>query len=341
VDEAEVISELYGLPPGDFTRVRNERAAQARIAGDKALAARLKALRKPTASAWALNMLVRRHPEEINDLLELGGRLREAQTSLAGDQLRELTKQRRQAVAALGRQARALAAQLGQRLSPAAGIELEDSLNAALADPSAGYAVRSGRMTAPISYVGLGPLAMPADVEESVAPAPGGLESVTTDWPAEWPDEAGGLIWSVPDRIEPVPAARTGRVVRPAAVPPPPSPSLEEARLREELEQARRRRELDQARFERDAAERAAADAAVALRDAQIEVDQVTERRKALDRRVDELNEELRKAEEEAMRAAKDVLAARHDRDSAARADLIARRAAERARAEVERLDHP
>src|SRR4051794_2614732 len=30
VDEAEVISELYGLAPGDFTRVRNERAAQAR-----------------------------------------------------------------------------------------------------------------------------------------------------------------------------------------------------------------------------------------------------------------------------------------------------------------------
>ena len=113
-----MISELYALPLADFTRVRNDLAAQAKARGRKQLAESIKQLRKPTASAWAVNMLVRHHPEEITELLALGAKLREAQSSLAGEALRELTKQRRQAVAALARMARVVAVGYGQKLSP-------------------------------------------------------------------------------------------------------------------------------------------------------------------------------------------------------------------------------
>ena len=158
MDETEIISELYALPLADFTRVRNDLAAQAKRRGRKQLAETIKQLRKPTASAWAVNLLVRHHPEEITALLAIGAQLREAQSSLAGDALRDLTRQRRQAIAALGRLARAVAARYGQKLSSASESEVEETLQAALVDPAAGYALRSGRLTAPLSYVGLGPL---------------------------------------------------------------------------------------------------------------------------------------------------------------------------------------
>jgi len=361
VDETEVISELYALPLADFTRVRNDLAAQAKARGRKQLAESIKQLRKPTASAWAVNMLVRHHPDEITELLALGARLREAQSSLAGEALRELTKQRRQAVAALARLARGVAVGYGQKLSAASEAEVEETLGAALVDPAAGYALRSGRLTSPLSYVGLGPLAAvagPAPTADTELPKPAG-RSIT----ATWPEGESGLIWPVPDEVDP-PAEAPARIappapprpVAPAAGPPapvapPPRPRVvpppasradgeERRRLdREELERVRRQRELAEAREARDEAEDRAERTAAALDEAQAKAEAATARRVELDRRVDALHEELRQAEEEAMRAAKDVLEARHARDSAARADLVARRYVERARAEVERLE--
>jgi hypothetical protein len=362
VDEAEVISELYALPLADFTRVRNDRAAWAKARGRRQLAESIRKLRKPTASAWAVNMLVRHHPEEITALLAIGAQLREAQSSLAGDALRELTKQRRAAIAALARQARAVAAGYGQKLSAASETEVEETLQAALVDPAAGYALKSGRLTAPLSYVGLGPLAAvagPPPTAETELPRPAG-RSITATWPE---GESGGLMWPVPDEIEtpaatpvptpaPTPAAAPRQprqqpaplrpAPRPRAVPTPESRRAEEERRRserEELEQARRRRELEEAREARDDAESRAEATAAVLDEAQARAEAATARRVELDKRVDALHDELRAAEEEAMRAAKDVLEARHARDSAARADLVARRHVERARAEVERLE--
>ena len=352
MDETEIISELYALPLADFTRVRNDLAAQAKRRGRKQLAETIKQLRKPTASAWAVNLLVRHHPEEITALLAIGAQLREAQSSLAGDALRDLTRQRRQAIAALGRLARAVAARYGQKLSSASESEVEETLQAALVDPAAGYALRSGRLTAPLSYVGLGPLsavAGPAPTAETEIPKPAGT-SIT----ATWPEGDGGLIWPVPDEIEPPPVA-VPEPVHAAPAPPEPAPAApkpapepvrdrraeEERRRRErdDLEQARRRRELAEAREAQEEAESRAERTSAELDEAQARAEAATARRVELDRHVDALHEELREAEEAAMRAAKDVLEARHARDSAARADLVARRAVERSRAEVERLE--
>ncbi|MCW2667516.1 MAG: hypothetical protein JWN57_2478, partial [Frankiales bacterium] len=63
--------DLYALPPEEFTAARDAAARQARADGDRAGAAALKALRKPTAPAHLVNLLVRAEPDLVDQLLEL------------------------------------------------------------------------------------------------------------------------------------------------------------------------------------------------------------------------------------------------------------------------------
>jgi hypothetical protein len=134
------------------------RAAEARRAGDRELATAIKAMKRPATSAWLVNLLVRNESAQVEELLALGGAMREAQERLAGDELRRLSQRRRQAVSALGRAARGLASEVGQHTSEATQRELETTLEAALADPAAGDAVRSGRVTVALTPSGLGSL---------------------------------------------------------------------------------------------------------------------------------------------------------------------------------------
>ena len=115
MDRDEVADELYALPPEEFIPARKARADQAKAEGDKALAQEIGSLPKPSTAAWVCNLLLRYEGEEIAGLVELGGLLREAQESLAGDQVRALDVQRRQLIAALTRQARAWPTSRGTR----------------------------------------------------------------------------------------------------------------------------------------------------------------------------------------------------------------------------------
>ncbi|HZC40168.1 MAG TPA: hypothetical protein VE343_05800, partial [Streptosporangiaceae bacterium] len=132
---ARAADELYAIPPAGFTAARNERARQAREAGDRELAAAIAGLRRPTASAWLVNLLSREAPDQVSRLLDLGEELREAQQALAGDRLRELSGRRRQLVAAATEAAGRLAADAGQPASDQVQREVEATLDAALSDP--------------------------------------------------------------------------------------------------------------------------------------------------------------------------------------------------------------
>ncbi len=152
VDEAA--DELYGLPPEQFTAARDEKAREARDGGDRKLAAALSRLRKPTVSAWVLNLLVRDQPEVGEQLVSLGQELRRAQAQLSGDALRELAAQRQRLVTALVRSARKLAAAAGHRVTAGTALELEQTLHAALADPAVAAEVSSGRLVKPTTRTG-------------------------------------------------------------------------------------------------------------------------------------------------------------------------------------------
>ncbi|MEV5070937.1 transposase [Microbacterium sp. LMI12-1-1.1] len=139
-----VAAELYALPPSEFTARRNARAGMA--AG--AVAKRIKALRKPTISAWTVNLLAR--DGQLADAIELSAALREAQDDLDGAELARLGKQRRQLVAALAKQAVGLAEDAGGTLSAAAREDVEKTINAAVMDAAAAAAVLTGRLVTPL-----------------------------------------------------------------------------------------------------------------------------------------------------------------------------------------------
>src|SRR6185503_2334221 len=119
-DVAEIAERLYGLLPEEFTAARDSEAKRIRASGDRETASAIAALRRPSLAAWLVNALVRHRHDEVEQLLAL----REAQQGLAGDQVRTLGRQRQQVLAALGRQARALARELGHPVSEDVGLEV-------------------------------------------------------------------------------------------------------------------------------------------------------------------------------------------------------------------------
>lgn len=171
----EAAAELYAVTPAGFVAARNAVARRARDAGDRDLATAIGRLRRPSASAWAVNLLVRAAAADVAELLSLGEELRSAQQRLQGEQLRRLNNRRREVVAALAGRARRLAADAGHPLSAAAAAEVEQTLAAALADPGHARAVRAGQLTRPLQYVGLGAeplIAAPPAEGAGTAPAP-------------------------------------------------------------------------------------------------------------------------------------------------------------------------
>jgi hypothetical protein len=154
---ADVLDRLYELPPERFIAARDEAVEAARLAGDRGAASAIAALRRPTVAAWLVNLLARRRPELVAELLELGEALRRAQRDLRGDELRELSTRRRAAVGGLVAQARRLAREAGRsgRENLPLG-DVEATLSAALAEPELAEAVRAGTLTKATGYAGFG-----------------------------------------------------------------------------------------------------------------------------------------------------------------------------------------
>ena len=140
----------------EFAATRNVRAAEAQSAGDRDLAAAIRHLRRPTTSAWLANLLVRRRPTQIAQLLELGTAMQRAQADLAGEEMRQLSQRRQEVVTSLSDSARQLAHELGKQASDATMRELEETLEAAIADAGSRDALASGHLAAAMRYSGLG-----------------------------------------------------------------------------------------------------------------------------------------------------------------------------------------
>ena len=164
----EIVDDLYSGPPAEFISRRAAAVKAARADKDRELAEAIGELRKPTVSAWLVNLLVRDDADLAGQIVALGEGLREAEKSLDGPALRELSKQRRQLVRSLVARARKLAQPTGQKIGDAVVQELDATLTAALADPAVAREVVSGRLTAAREYAGFGS----ADSSDGTAPAP-------------------------------------------------------------------------------------------------------------------------------------------------------------------------
>lgn len=164
MDLTTIADELYSLTPAEFTKARNDRAKTANVE-DRALAASISRLPKPSTAAWVVNAVARRQTDQLEQVLTLGAALRQAQVNLDGAELRELNKQRRQLTAAVTAQARDLARQLGVTVTTAVATQVEETLRAAMTDENAARAVRTGQLVEALAATGVGNL----DVSSAVA----------------------------------------------------------------------------------------------------------------------------------------------------------------------------
>jgi hypothetical protein len=150
----EAAGELYGADPEAFTRRRSELVAAARSAGQAVAARQIAGLRKPTRSAWMINLLVRSDPDAAARLATLGEELRAAEESGDGDRMRETAQARRKLIATLV--PRALSAS-GEDNPPAAlREEVTATFSAALADPEVAEQIQHGTLLRPARRVGFG-----------------------------------------------------------------------------------------------------------------------------------------------------------------------------------------
>lgn len=143
------IRELYAGPREAFVRERDALAKRRATAGDAEGAARVRALRKPTVPAWALDRLALEEREGVRELVELGGRLRAAQRrALSGgdaEPLRAALEERRRRVAALARRTSEILGAAG--IGPASHHDdVVSTLEAAAADEEAGAALLAGTL---------------------------------------------------------------------------------------------------------------------------------------------------------------------------------------------------
>jgi hypothetical protein len=157
-------ADLYGLPLEEFTKARDGLAKELRRAGKKEAADEVKALRKPSVSAWTVNQLARRHPQETKALVKAGDELRKAQRAAVGgrgpEALRDATRAHRDRLEDLTSAARHELDAAGSTLQRVA-----QNLRGASVDKEASKALLAGTLTADVEQSGFGSLL-------SVVPAP-------------------------------------------------------------------------------------------------------------------------------------------------------------------------
>ncbi|MBA3419702.1 MAG: hypothetical protein ACR2KO_08115 [Geodermatophilaceae bacterium] len=295
MDLESVVDELYALDPGEFTAIRTEREKQARADGDKELSRQIHQLRKPTITAWLANLLARERPDSLRPLRELARQLQDAQQTLQGDALRQLSRQRHQLVYALVQEIRELAAANGQQVTEQVARELEQTLDATLADPAAADAVLAGRLTTALQHSGFGP-------QSAVAPSrPGPAKSPTKTTPK-------------------TPIKRTDSKAGKA--------DTDKTQRRREAVRAAAERAVE-------AAEQALQTAADAVQAAEDAADDLEHRQQELDSRITELQRSLTQAEEEVPGVRRAARRAQRDQDRARQARDRAERALSQARASL------
>ena len=157
MDLKTAADELYALSPDDFIGRRKQLVAEARQARDRELATQINQLRRPTRSAWLINLLARHEPEAVTALLELGAALQDAQQRMAGDELRQLSAERRKTVDTLARRAIELGGDQGYSAPEGAVQEVGQTLQSALGDPEIADLIRAGHLTQAVTYGGFGP----------------------------------------------------------------------------------------------------------------------------------------------------------------------------------------
>ncbi|MGZ4141435.1 MAG: hypothetical protein ACXVQY_02905 [Actinomycetota bacterium] len=164
-------SDLYGLPLEEFTSARNALASELTRAGDKYEAATVRALRKPSVPAWAVDQVARADPDGITELFRAGEALRKAQRKLvtSGDSeaVKEASRAERAVVGRLVARAAEILREAGHNANDATLERVADTFYATAVDEEARELVGSGTLTKELKRVGFGDMSGLSLVPES------------------------------------------------------------------------------------------------------------------------------------------------------------------------------
>ena len=296
---ATALAQLYAVAPDEFVATRTRLVQEARAAGDKALAKELGRARRPTVAAWAVNAVVREHPEHAERLQDLGQRMRVAQAQLDVATMTDLRSERDLLLGTWADDADAVGRRAGRPLTSAVGEEVRATLIAALAEEEATRAVLSGQLTRSLRYSGLGEV----DLWEAVARTSSGAVLSVVPGAAQGPPGAT----SGPPEAEAHREGTTRHTSRPAAA------DREKAAEEEKdadgtaaaVREAEVRERVDAAREAHAAAVEAAKEAALALDQARDGSDETRWRVEELEDQLKQARAEHRAAEQAATEAAR------------------------------------
>ncbi|UWD83405.1 hypothetical protein NY057_03955 [Curtobacterium flaccumfaciens] len=279
----DVARELLLVAPQDFVAERTARQRAART-NDRALATAIGQLRKPAPAAWVIDLLA--HDGALDDAVDLGPALRKAQADADPDAIRTLRRQRAEVVDALAQAGADLASDAGHPVTPAVLEQVRSTIEAAMADPHAGAAVRSGLLVTALESAG--------------------FDAVDLDGALADPDAVPDA-WSGSD-APPIPisqargARKASRASRPAQRDAP-EPDAEPEPKRDPAADRKAARQAE------TAARTESRDADAALDTAEADLEQAEERRAELQRALEHADAEITRLE-----AARDEAEAASDR---------------------------
>ncbi|WP_144766210.1 hypothetical protein [Curtobacterium sp. 9128] len=138
-------------PPVDFVRERTARQRERRE-DDRELATAIGAIRKPAPAAWVVDLLA--HDGALDEAVEMGPALRQAQADADPREIATLRRRRSSVVRALVQAGAALAEDAGHPVTPTVLDQVRATIEAAMADPHAGAAARSGLLVRPLESAG-------------------------------------------------------------------------------------------------------------------------------------------------------------------------------------------
>ncbi|HEX2179636.1 MAG TPA: hypothetical protein VHL54_09010 [Actinomycetota bacterium] len=134
---------LFELKPEEFTAERDRLAKELKKSGDDEQAAAVKALKRPSVTAYALNRVSRRYRELIDDVLAAGERMR---TATSRGKMDEAKADRQKAIAEIASQAAELLAEEDRPVTAQVREKITETLLAAAIDDGTRESLKSGTL---------------------------------------------------------------------------------------------------------------------------------------------------------------------------------------------------
>jgi hypothetical protein len=156
------VDALFKVPLNEFISGRKTLAARLKQGGHTDDADHVKALVKPSITAWAVNQLYWTHQEEFDRLIETGQRFRQAQTSRSAGKMTDMRvslEERREVLSDLSRLADEVLRDAGHNASPDTIRRITTTLEAISAYAALPDGLQPGRLTHDVDPPGFDSLA--------------------------------------------------------------------------------------------------------------------------------------------------------------------------------------